>query len=344
MSSITTGDNNIAIGFDTLDAVTTQSNNVALGYQALQANTASGNTAVGNQSLKANTTGSSNNAIGSIALLNNTTGNLNNGMGAGALVSNKTGGSNTAVGGNTLTVNTAGNYQTAIGASALQVSGSGVDSLGTITGGSGYTDGTYYDVYLSYQGVTLPYVPVLTEITVASGAVVDVIIYDGGSGFGVGYVLEIDPDNNDPETMGGLLTGSGFTVPVATIITATNNVGIGRRAGGLNSTGSNNTYVGTDSGRLNGGSGNVFLGYSAGSNDFVGSNRLYIDNSNTSTPLIYGDFNANRVKINGDFQLTTKTPASASATGTAGTIAWDADYIYICTATNTWKRASIGGW
>jgi hypothetical protein len=42
--------------------------------------------------------------------------------------------------------------------------------------------------------------------------------------------------------------------------------------------------------------------------------------------------------------LPTHTPSSASATGTAGEIAWDADYIYICTATNTWKRVAIGTW
>jgi hypothetical protein len=38
------------------------------------------------------------------------------------------------------------------------------------------------------------------------------------------------------------------------------------------------------------------------------------------------------------------TPASAAATGVAGTITWDASYIYICTATNTWKRAAIATW
>lgn len=38
------------------------------------------------------------------------------------------------------------------------------------------------------------------------------------------------------------------------------------------------------------------------------------------------------------------TPASASATGTAGSICWDADYIYVCTATNTWKRAALSTW
>ena len=41
---------------------------------------------------------------------------------------------------------------------------------------------------------------------------------------------------------------------------------------------------------------------------------------------------------------TASTPASASATGTAGTIKWDASYIYVCTATNTWKRVAIATW
>jgi hypothetical protein len=41
---------------------------------------------------------------------------------------------------------------------------------------------------------------------------------------------------------------------------------------------------------------------------------------------------------------TASTPASASATGTAGTIKWDASYIYVCTAANTWKRVAIATW
>lgn len=42
--------------------------------------------------------------------------------------------------------------------------------------------------------------------------------------------------------------------------------------------------------------------------------------------------------------FTTHTPSSASDTGTQGTIAWDANYIYVCTATNTWKRVAISTW
>jgi len=39
-----------------------------------------------------------------------------------------------------------------------------------------------------------------------------------------------------------------------------------------------------------------------------------------------------------------KTPASASAVGIAGEIAWDTDYIYVAVATNTWKRVAIATW
>jgi hypothetical protein len=37
-------------------------------------------------------------------------------------------------------------------------------------------------------------------------------------------------------------------------------------------------------------------------------------------------------------------PATAAATGTAGDIRYDGNYIYVCTATNTWKRVAIATW
>lgn len=76
------------------------------------------------------------------------------------------------------------------------------------------------------------------------------------------------------------------------------NVGVGNYAGAFITTGTNNVLIGSKSGySLVSGSGNVFIGYNAGYNE-TGSNKLYIDNSNTSTPLIYGDFNSNQVSIN----------------------------------------------
>jgi hypothetical protein len=41
---------------------------------------------------------------------------------------------------------------------------------------------------------------------------------------------------------------------------------------------------------------------------------------------------------------TSKTPASATATGNVGEICWDSNYVYVCTATNTWKRAALSTW
>lgn len=37
-------------------------------------------------------------------------------------------------------------------------------------------------------------------------------------------------------------------------------------------------------------------------------------------------------------------PAAADSAGTAGTIAYDASYIYVCVAANTWLRAAIATW
>jgi hypothetical protein len=43
----------------------------------------------------------------------------------------------------------------------------------------------------------------------------------------------------------------------------------------------------------------------------------------------------------GDLVTATKTPSGSGDTGTAGTIAWDSSYLYVCTATNTWTRVSL---
>lgn len=46
----------------------------------------------------------------------------------------------------------------------------------------------------------------------------------------------------------------------------------------------------------------------------------------------------------GTIRVASSPPASASATGTQGTITWDSSYIYVCIATNTWKRVAIASW
>lgn len=64
----------------------------------------------------------------------------------------------------------------------------------------------------------------------------------------------------------------------------------------------------------------------------------------TNTPIaLYGiDFSALTLAAGGaPFVAPFKTPASSSDTGKAGSICWDTGFIYICTATNTWKRVAL---
>jgi hypothetical protein len=68
------------------------------------------------------------------------------------------------------------------------------------------------------------------------------------------------------------------------------------------------------------------------------SGRLLVGTSSDSGGALL-QVNGNRIRI-----ATANTPASAGATGATGEIAWDADYIYVCTATNTWKRTAISTW
>jgi len=77
-----------------------------------------------------------------------------------------------------------------------------------------------------------------------------------------------------------------------------------------NTTGNHNVTLGAETGYNNlSGSGNIFLGYQTGYNE-TGSNKLYIDNSNSSTPLIWGDFASDMLRFNGTVGVNA-TPSSS---------------------------------
>lgn len=59
----------------------------------------------------------------------------------------------------------------------------------------------------------------------------------------------------------------------------------------------------------------------------------------TDAPAVKLDVNADSVRVR-----TAKTPASAGVAGVAGQIAWDASFLYVCTATNTWRRVAHASW
>jgi hypothetical protein len=68
---------------------------------------------------------------------------------------------------------------------------------------------------------------------------------------------------------------------------------------------------------------------------FDGTTNISIPFANLSS--IPSAFTADRL-------ANTTPPASSTATGTAGEIRYDSNYIYICVATNTWKRVAIDTW
>ena len=55
-----------------------------------------------------------------------------------------------------------------------------------------------------------------------------------------------------------------------------------------------------------------------------------------------GNIGANNITLTGILKAPQTTKAS-NATGTVGQICWDSNYIYVCTATNTWKRSPLTG-
>jgi hypothetical protein len=358
LQSNTTGSVNLAIGEEALLSNTTVNNSLAIGYRALRAQTTgSGNIAVGPNALRLATSGSNLVAFGANALENLVTGSGNIAIGANALfsvdnvngntaignsgqISNFSGAFNTSIGGGSLINIIAGTGNTGIAQGTLQQCTDTIASTGSLVGGSGYTDGTYTNVQLTpNHTISLPAGNLTADITV-SGGVVTVCTIVLGRGVRNGAILTILAS----AAPAGLLTGAGFSITVTGVNVSSFNTAIGRNAGrnGFQQTGV--TYIGFEAGSNATGSSNIFIGYQAGQNE-TNSNRLYIDNSNTTTPLIYGEFDNDRVRINGTLEIpSVSVPATASSTGTAGRIVWDADYIYICTATDTWKRVGIATW
>jgi len=107
--------------------------------------------------------------------------------------------------------------------------------------------------------------------------------------------IDIGKGNNE------LSDNTVFGVLAGTAITSGNyNTFIGKNTGIANTTGEKNTFFGRQAGYSNiTGSDNVFIGHQAGYNE-TGSDKLYIDNSSTSTPLIGGDFATDEITVNGD--------------------------------------------
>ena len=142
----------------------------------------------------------------------------------------------------------------------------------------------------------------------------------GGSTF-LGYAAGENDDLSDNlNTYVGYFSGNKTSTGIGNVglgslslennVSGIYNVSLGSQSLNKITTSSYNTAIGVFAGQNATGSGNVFIGYEAGKNE-TGNNKLYIDNSNSATPLIYGDFASNLLTVNGKMGIGTTSPTQA---------------------------------
>ncbi len=277
------GGHNVAIGNNTLVNYT-EGDAVAVGDSALHNNGMNINIAPDAQY---------NTAIGAKALLNNDQGHTNTALGFSALKSNVTGDGNTAIGVNALLNNYVGESNTAIGAEAMEENDSGQKnvsigrfSMNKNTMGSENTVLGFNGMFNNIDG----------DQNVSIGLDAMYSNSNGSNNVALGYRSLIS-------NFGGDMNIAIGTEAISSGSNSNSNVAIGHEAL-QSSSGSNNTIIGAFAGKAGSTtSNNVFIGYSAGYNE-SGNNKLYIENTNSTSPLIYGEFNNNFIKINGDQEVT----------------------------------------
>lgn len=306
-----TGDYNIAIGNSSLYKNKEGINNISIGSTSLYNSTSNNNIAIGRNAAHKTTSGEQNLAIGLAALYNNTSISEIVAIGDSALYNNGLGASgddatlNTAVGFKALRSNEQGKQNTALGHSAL--TNNDYANYNTAVGSQSLQNNVTGNTNTALGASTL------TKHT-------------GGSGnLALGYSSLFDHLTGANNTAVG-------TYSLLNSTSGTNNVALGYFADGNNETGTNNTIIGYRAGKhssLHSKSGNVFLGYEAGYSE-IGNNKLYIENSNSLTPLIYGEFDNDYLQINGklnindnyDFPLIDGTSNQVMSTNGSGEVSW----------------------
>lgn len=98
---------------------------------------------------------------------------------------------------------------------------------------------------------------------------------------------------------------------------------------------------------------NTFFGFNSDENFQVQTNGNVQIQVNENHVALYHKSEGEmiRTKNNGvlvtgqmDLAALNTAPTSATDTGTLGEIRWTADYVYLCTATDTWVRAALATW
>ncbi|MFC1711732.1 tail fiber domain-containing protein [Patescibacteria group bacterium] len=311
-----TGSSNIVIGFEAGAGTNTYtySNNTLIGHQAGRSHReGNNNTALGYQAGYYNQTGISNILIGKDAGRGGSTytsSDYNTIMGEGAAYNiDSNSDFNTIIGYQAAYDMTADNqdYNVIIGAHAA----------GEITTGNWNTTIGYNAGHNSLDSTTNTFIGAGAGqgASAYGGSDSNVIIgYNAASGIGdssaynviMGRIAGQDISGGDYNVMIGDASGLNN-------ITGSQNVFLGRSAGN----GAGGDYSGSDYNVLLGsGAGysisdnqdyNVFVGYQAGYNE-SGSSKLYIEGSDSATPLIWGDFSNDLLTVHGNMGIGTTNP------------------------------------
>jgi trimeric autotransporter adhesin len=250
---------------------------IGIGYNNLMNNSGFANTSIGFGAGQSVTTGSRNAFFGTEAALQSTTGENNTYLGFRAGFNNATGNGNTFVGESANDQSIGGDDNTLVGREAFH---------DNYTGNFNVALGSY-----SMHGAQN-----IRASEMISGN--EYSIRDRGI-----ENLDFTALGASSNTIGTIFVYNGQSTlqdTTALVRDRTNhpnyNIAIGYRAGNA---------VGT-------GSGNIFIGANTGNNysQYGKSNKLIIDNKNTLTPLIGGDFSTNELEIGGVTKFSKKYPVS----------------------------------
>ncbi len=263
-------------GYSNLD----QSHNTFIGFSAGYNNIAGSNTFIGCTAGASNVAGAENVFVGREAGYSNFDQSYNTFLGFRAGFSNLAG-NNTFLGCSAGTNNTYGNESVFVGREA----------------GFTNTDQSQH-VFIGYRAGFLNTGSKNTFIGYMSGHQNSTGTENTFLGHQAGYSNTTAHNNVFLGYMSGWNTTTGW-----------DNLFLGYYAGFNNTISGQNTYLGYEAGYTNStGSGNIFIGHKAGYNE-TGSQKLYIANSNTTTPLIYGEFDNDIVTINDVMKLAPRTSA-----------------------------------
>lgn len=307
----TTGRQNLILGTYSGISNTTGSYNQFFGFQAGQNNTTGfENFFSGYQSGQSNTTGYLNYFNGHYSGNSNTDGRRNHFVGYKAGSFNSTGHDNQFTGMYAGFKNTTGSYNYFSGMSAGGENTTASDNhfVGFYAGHSNTTgsDNQFEGFEAGFYNTTGSqnlFIGNIAGYSNTTGNQNVFIGYEAGSKNTTGYSNQfIGYQAGSNNTTGAQNYFNGYRAGNANT-TGNGNLFQGYYAGYKNTIGSYNHFIGFGAGFNNiNGSGNLFIGSEAGYNE-TGSDKLYISNSATPSPLIYGEFTNQLVRVNGVAQI-----------------------------------------